>query len=337
MVDNMERRTAGRSTPVAASTLMPRISEYYGSPTVQPTQFLREVRSAVKAARLAKKDPPSFDAEDADETLGRLPELDPTLSRTVKLLGKEPSQVRRWVTQATRVAFNDRLTSGGLEDESALERFDRFLRSAADDLQDKDKQRREHAQNLLRLSLPWLVEMQNLKPEEALPLVGRAKRARAKTTDLRRDVRRLLFRVPVSQLMNLSLISAFYARALAEEASARQDAFRKLSHCRDEQTAQLAETDELRDELSRVAKERDALDRRLTGTEEQLRGQKELRAIDRTQINGRSRRFLKERVLPLISDAQDAMEFEPPQFEGARQRLDMVVAAITKKLDEQDE
>ena len=113
--------------------------------------------------------------------------------------------------------------------------------------------------------------------------------------------------------------------------------FWKLSHCRDEQTAQMAETNQLRDELSRVAKERDALDRRLAETEEQLRGQKELRAIDGTQIKGRSRRFLKERVLPLISDAQDAMDFEPPQFEGARQRLDMVVAAITKKLDEPDE
>ena len=228
MVEEMERPTASRSTPVAASTLMPRISEYYSSPTVQPTQFLREVRSAVKAARLAKKDPPSFDTEDADVTLGRLPELDPTLYRTVKLLGKEPSQVRRWVTQATRVAFNDRLTGRGFEDESALARFDRFLRSAADDLQGKDKQRREYAQNLLRLSLPWLVEMQNLKPEEALPLVGRAKRARAKTTDLGRDVRRMLFRVPISQLMNLSLISAFYAKALSEEVSARQDAFLEI-------------------------------------------------------------------------------------------------------------
>lgn len=333
----MERPTASRSTPAAASALMPRISEYYDSPTVQPTLFLRNVRSAVKAARLAKKEPPSFDAADADETLRRLLELDPTLSRTVKLLGKEPSQVRRWVTEATRAAFNHRLTGRGLEDESAFARFDRFLRSAADDLQGKDKQRREHAQNLLRLSLPWLVEMQNLKPEEALPLVGRARRARGKTTDLRRDVRRLLFRVPVSQLMNLSLISAFYAKALAEEASARQDAFRKLSHCRDEQTAQMAETNELRDELSRVAEERDTLDRRLTETAEQLRGQKELRAIDGTQIRGRSRRFLKERVLPLISDAQDAMEFDPPQFDGARQRLNMVVTAITKELDEPDE
>ncbi len=333
----MEGPTTDCSTLVAPIAPMPNISEYYVSATVQPAAFLREVRASVRAARLAKRDPPSFDAEDATETLGCLLALDPTLSRTVRLLGKEPSQVRRWVDQATKVAFNARLADRGFEDDPVLTRFDRFLRSATGDLLGKDKQRREHAQNLLRLSLPWLVEMQNLKPEEALPLVGRGKRARAKATNLRRDVQRLLFRVPVPQLMNLSLISAFHAKVLEDEVSARQESLRKLSHCRDELNAQSAETNELRNALSRVAGEREQLDRSLAETQEQLRGQKELRAIDEIQIRGRSRRFLGERVLPLIVDAQDAMAFDPPQFAGARQRLDMVVAAITKELDKPDE
>ena len=333
----VEQMTANRTTPAEASALMPRISTYYGSPTVPPNLFLRDVRMAIKAARLAKRDPPSFDAEDSNQTLGRLLELDPTLSLTVKLLGKDPPQVRRWVAQATHTAFNHRLNDHGLENEPALTHFDRLLRSTSRDLLGKNKQRREHAQNLLRLSLSWLVEMHNLKPEEALPLVGRAKRARARTIDLHRDVRRLLFRAPVPQLMNLSLISAFHAEALEDEISARKDTFRKLVYCRDQQTAQTAEIKELRDELSLVTEERAALEKRLAETAAQLRGQKELRAIDRTQIRGRSRRFLKERVLPLISDAQDAMEFDPPQFEGARQRLDMALTAIAKELDEPDE
>ena len=337
MSEDMERPTSYRSKPAAASVLMPRLSDFYGSPTVQPASFLREVRMAVEAARVSRRDPPSFDAEDSEKTLGRLIELDPMLSRTVRLLGKEPQQVRRWVTRATRAAFDHWSTGRGYEDEPTLTRFDRFLRSSADDLLGKDKQRRERAQNLLRLSLPWLVEMQNLKPEEALPLVGRATRTRAKTADLRRAVRRLLFRVPVSQLMNLSLVSVFYTKELADEVSARQDANRKLSRCRDEQASQIEEIDELRGELKRVGEELDELAKRLAETEKQLCGQKELRAIDHTQIRGRSRRFLKERLSPLISDARDAMEFDPPQIEGAQQRLDMVAAAITRELDKPDE
>ena len=333
----MERPTSNLSEPGAVSVLMPRLSDYYGSPTVQPASFLREVRMAVKAARVARRDPPAFDAEESDETLERILELDPTLSRTVRLLGKEPQQVRRWVTRATRAAFDDWSTDRDYEGEPALARFDRFLRASSDDLLGKDKQRRERAQNLLRLSLPWLVEMQNLKPEQALPLVGRAKRVRAKATDLRRAVRPLLFRVPLSQLMNLSLVSAFYTKALEDEVSARQDAFQKLSRSRDEQAAQMEEIDRLRAELKRVSEERDELATRLDESERQWRGQKELRAIDRTQSRGRSRRFLKERLSPLISDARDAMQFDPPQIEGARQRLDMVAAAITNELDKPDD
>ena len=337
MCDSMKHTISNHPESVEASVSMPRLSDYYDSPAATPTSFIRKVREAVRAARADRREPPSFDAEDLEETLGRLMELDPTLSKTARLLGKEPQQVRQWVTQATRAAIDKWARDLCYVGEPALARFDRFLQSSAGDFLGRDKERRERAQNLLRLSLPWLVEKQNLKPEEALPLVGRAKRSRAKTTDLRRAVQRLLFKVPLLQLMNLSLVSAFYTRALADEVYARQNALRELSRCQDIQAAQMAEMNDVRCKLRRVEKEREKLLKLLTETEGQLRGQKELRAIDRTQMRGRSRRFLKERLSPLISDARDAMEFDPPQIEGAQQRLNMVAAAIAKELDKPDE
>lgn len=338
MGDSMKHEISNYPESTAAPVAMPRLSDYYGSPAATPTPFVRKVREAVKAARIDQRDPPSFDAEDLEETLGRLMELDPTLSKTVRLLGKEPQQVRHWVTRATRAAIDKWAHDLCYEGESALTRFERFLQSTTGDLLGRDKERRVRAQNLLRLSLPWLIEKQSLKPEEALPLVGRSKRSRAKTTDLRRAVRQLLFKAPpILQLMNLSLVSAFYTKALADEVYARQTALRELSRCQETQTAQIAEMEEVRCKLKRVEKEREKLFKLLTETEEQLRGQKELRAIDRTQNRGRSRRFLKERLSPLISDARDAMEFDPPQIDGAQQRLHMVAAAIAKELDKLDE
>ncbi|MYC24719.1 MAG: hypothetical protein F4X56_02220 [Gammaproteobacteria bacterium] len=320
-----------------ASVKMPRLSSYYGSPTVQPLAFLREVRTAVKAARASKADPPSFDVRDAEETLERLAELDPTLVRTVKLLGKDPHQVRHWVARVTRDAFENSLADCSCDEDSTQGRFERFIVSSADDLLGTDKRRRERAQNLLRLSLPWLVELQNLKLEEALPLVGRAKRARTKSTDLRRAIGRLLFRVPVPQLMNISLVSAFFEEALADALDARQNALWELSRSRDEQAARIREISELRNEIERAVKKRNELAERMAVTEAQLKGQKELRAIDRVQIRGRARSFLIDRLAPLISDARDALEFDPPQIDGARQRLDMVISAIAKELDKPDE
>ena len=221
--------------------------------------------------------------------------------------------------------------------ESALSRFDRFLRSSTDDLLGKDKERRERAQNLLRLSLPWLVESQGLKPEQALPLIGRAKRERTRTASLRRDLLQLLGRAPASQLMNLSLVSAFFETALAEEVRSRQSANRELSRSRDREAAQRAELDESRVEVQRITDERDQLASRLSEIEARLRDQKELRAIDRTQITARFRGFLKDRLYPLIKDARGALDFEPPHLDGTRQRLEMTAEAIKRELANTDE
>ena len=294
---------------------------------------MREARVAVKAARAAGASPPSFDANDAEETLRRLPELDPLLSRTVKLLNKEPPALRRWVARVTQVAFEASVGGRGYEGESALARFDRFLRASADDLLGKDKERRERAQNLLRLSLPWLVERQNLKPEEALPLVGRAKRDRAKSLDLRRDVLRLLFRAPTRQLMDMSLVGACFGAALADEAKARREAFHDLSRCREELDKRCEELDLVRTELRDATAERDQLARSLDETKKRLRDQQNLREIDRKQIIGRFRAFLGERISLHISDARDALDFDPPEMSAARERLDIASAAIASELE----
>lgn len=321
------------SPPASVPLAMPKLSDYYGAVAAQPRAFLREARVAVKAARAAGASPPSFDANDAEETFRRLPELDPLLSRTVKLLNKEPPALRRWVARVTQVAFEASLAGRGYEGEPALARFDRFLRVSADDLLGKDKERRERAQNLLRLSFPWLVERQNLKPEEALPLVGQAKRERAKSLDLRRDLLRLFFRAPPRQLMDLSLVGAWFDAALAEEAKARIGAFHELSRCREELDRQAGDLDRVRAELRDATAERDRLARSLDETEKRLRDQQNLRELDRKQIIGRFRAFLSERISLHISDARDAMDFDPPEISAARERLDIASAAIASELE----
>ena len=60
---------------------------------------------------------------------------------------------------------------------------------------------------------------------------------------------------------------------------------------------------------------------------------KELRVLDKTKLKGQFRSFLADQFLPL-SDAQDALGFDPPHIEAALQRLHMVMSAITKKLEE---
>ncbi len=61
---------------------------------------------------------------------------------------------------------------------------------------------------------------------------------------------------------------------------------------------------------------------------------RELRVLDKTKLKGQFRSFLADQFLPL-SDAQDALSFDPPRIDITLQRLGMVMSAITKKLEEQ--
>lgn len=286
MANDMNRTASTRAGEAEALEGLPRLSDYYSAPSAQAVAFLRQARVAGKIARASGTRVPSFDENDAADTLERLDELDATLSKTVKLLGKEPSQVRQWVEQVTRDAFNKALNTRGYgEEATSFARFNRFLRLSAADLLGKDKPRRERAQNLLRLALPWLVERQNLKPEDALPLIGRAKREQAKTANLQRDMRTLLYRAPFTQLLNLSLVGAWYEKALTEERQARQDAFTALSDARNREASLTAELEEVKTALSRTTEERDRLAGHLEETGKQLQSEKRLRGLGRGLIS----------------------------------------------------
>ena len=337
MANDMNRAVSTRAGEATAPDGMPRLFDFYSAPAAQTVAFLRQARAAGKVARASGARPPSFDENDTADTLERLDELDATLSRTVKLLGKEPPQVRQWVEQVTRDAFNKALNARGYgEEATSFARFNRFLRLSATDLLGKDKPRRERTQNLLRLALPWLVERQNLKPEDALPLIGRAKRERTKTTNLQRDMRMLLYRAPFTQLLNLSLVAAWFEKVLTEERTARRDAFAALTDARDKEVALAAELKAVRAELRRIDTERIRLADRLEETEAQLRGEKELRGNDRRQAAAQSRGFLLERLTPLLRGAREALDFQTPHIDASRQRLEMAHEAIEREAQRLD-
>ena len=338
MAKDMNRAVSTHAGEAKSPEGMPRLSDYYSAPAAQTVAFLRQARAAGKVARASGARPPSFDENDIASTLGRLDELDATLSRTVKLLGKEPPQVRQWVEQVTRDAFNKALNARGYGEESTpFARFDRFLRLSATDLLGKDKPRRERAQNLLRLALPWLVERQNLKPEDALPLIGRAKRERTKTANLQRDMRMLLYRAPFTQLLNLSLVGAWYEKTLTEERQARRDAFTALSDARDREASLAAELEEVKTVLRCTTEERDRFAEHLEETGKQLQSEKRLRGLDRRQSAARSRGFLLDRLAPLLRDARDALDFRTPHIAGSRERLDMANEALKQEAQRLDD
>lgn len=309
----------------------PRLYSYYSDSRVTAAAFVR----AVKAANVL-----CFDGGDVYQTRTRLDELDPTLARTIGLLGKGPEPVARWVTEVTRETLRQTL-SGDVSDgyEAANGLFDRVARMSAEHLALKDKQRRTRAQNLLRLVLAWLIEERNLSPTDALLSARKAKPRKRKSTatDLKRDAARLLGRATVKQLLDLSSVAALYETTIAEEAKERREVFGKLADLRDRIVSLETELQGTAGELDTVKEDRATLSDALAASQRDLRNERELRALDRTRQHGRFRSFLAERLNQPLADAVDALEVNPPHISTARQRIEMAMSAISRELEISDE
>lgn len=305
----------------------PRLSSYYTDPRITAAAFVR----AVRATRIIR-----FDAEDVYQTRTSLDELDPTLARTVGLLGKGPEPVARWVTEITKQTLRQAL-SGDVSDgyEAANTLFDRVVRMSAEHLAAKDKQRHARAQNLLRLILAWLIEDRNLSPIDALISVRKAKPRKAKSTavNLNRDAAHLLRRATLKQLIDLSSIAALFETTIAEEAKERRQVFGKFTDLKHRITSLDTELHAKAAELDALKEDRANLTDELSAVQGDLRNEKELRALDRTRQNGRFRRFLAERLKQPLSDALDALEVDPPHVSTARQRIEMAMTAIGHGLE----
>jgi hypothetical protein len=317
-VEVVSNGNAAGETPAA-----PLLSAYYSASQVKSSAFVK----AVRAAKIK-----SFDAEDVAEAARHLGEFDPTLARTVALLNKGPDPIARWVLEATKASLRLYLPGAEPEEhEGANSLFDRVVRMSVEDLAAKDKRRRGRAQNLLRLVLAWLISQRNLSPTDALLSARKAKKRKdgATASSLNRDAAQLLARSKPNQLMELSLVAALFESSIAQSAKERQEIFSTLAGLRDRISTQETELQTASAELEKVNEDRACLRNELAAAQNDLRNEKELRALERTRQASKFRGFLTERLSLPLSDARDALDFDPPQVDAARQRIEMAITAIS--------
>ncbi|KKK78563.1 hypothetical protein LCGC14_2842310 [marine sediment metagenome] len=62
-----------------------------------------------------------------------------------------------------------------------------------------------------------------------------------------------------------------------------------------------------------------------------IEDERALRALDKTRLHGQFNAFLADRVSQPLHDAIDAMTFDPPRYDVARQRIEMVLLAIEQR------
>jgi hypothetical protein len=253
---------------------------------------------------------------------------------------RAPEAIERWVIEATKVAIRaDAPRALEYEDLDAKSLLERLVDALASGLSDRDRIRRARAQNLIQLTLIWLLDQRALDPLDALRVTSRL-RGRQKTASApspRRDAVRVVSRAGLSQLADLSLIARLGDEAAARAVQERNDAVTNQERLQAHIVTLESDFGKLREQEQHLTSQVRRLDLDLERAQREIDEQRQLRQLDRASQRGQMRQFLSERLGLLLSDARDALDFDPPHVDAARQRIESARDTINKEIGKFDE
>jgi hypothetical protein len=309
--------------PVAPPVQTPTLSRFYVDPKMKAASFLKAVRTAkVK----------TFQSEDIASAQAMLAEKDSSLSRTLSLgtASRPPDVLERWVCEIVKSSLEPEIMADQAASAEAI--FERVVRSQANELQSKSKALRLRAQNLIKLTLLWLVWARSLDPLQALYTFAEISNKRVGRENVRSEVQKILLQAKPGQWKSLFAVARLSSDVVQRANLTATDALRERDRLQ-ERVAQLEHA------LEQKGEEADNLSSALEHTRSEvasgkkaLEDERKLRDLDLAQATGRTRHFLTGRLSLLLSDARVALEFEPPQIEAARQRLDSAKETIAEEV-----
>jgi hypothetical protein len=310
---------------------LPTLCGYYADPKAKPTSFLKAVRAAkIKA----------FQSNDVESAQATYAEKDSDLSRTLALgLGnRAPEAVERWVIDAARSEVRTLDPNIMLEESASAEAiFERVVQALTDGLQSKKKTLRSRAQNLVKLSMIWLIRRRSLDPQRALYALSGGSGKRPARETPRSEAQKVLLRAKPSQWRTLFVVANLNTKEVEEADRSRNEALqardrlqRRLAELESALESKQQETDSLSREFQRLEAE-------LMSSKSALEAQRQLRELDAAEAAGRTRNLLAGRLSLLLSDARDALDFEPPHVEAARQRIDAARQTIAQEVDDSND
>lgn len=297
----------------------PEISVYISDPSISPSAFIKVIKTeGVKRFRKG-------DEERAHTALN----ADPSGERLWALMSQAnlPEAIDRWIWPAAQAQLGAVISDNIISDDrSTVEILQRLQKSLSHSLWSKDKDERKSAENWLRIGICWLLEkrsidvwtlseiISNVFFEDSQKARSAVKRAVAKgsTKELRLSV------------ANVRLGNALVANARLELAEERQVANNlrvRLAEQEKKAASLEAEIAALRVELAEKENE-------LQDVRTQFENERHHWGHDLSETKAGQRVLLGDRLTPLISDAIDALEIEPPAPSAALKRIKAVLRVI---------
>jgi chromosome segregation ATPase len=207
-----------------------------------------------------------------------------------------------------------------------VETYRSLLRILSASISSAEKDRRESGETLLRLCLAWAVSRRSLDGWTAFEEL--------KSTFFKDDAtaaraaRKVLTRGKIADISNASAVAGLANEAVREARSQTEREARRQSTLQAQLNVAQAEITELRTELERVSRERDGIAQQLQDAKVQLDQMRQHWGHDVTDIKARHNALLKQRIIPMLSDAIDALEIDPPAPDIALRRLKLALSSI---------
>ena len=306
-------------TPVKQE-IAPTISAYFGASKISPSAFFK----ALKIAKIKQ-----FTQSDEAQAFETMDKNDPDAERLWALMSQPtlPEVVDRWIWRVAqerlKAAIGGDFNPLGHD---AVQILKEITDPLAPRLVSKEKPERKKAENWLRIGIRWLAEKRSLDPwliaEKIQPTLFK------KQSDATRTAIRSLQHGRWTEFRQ-AVAMAGLAQTIVDGAQRERDAERRIAAgLRQQLTDSVGEIDSLRSTFASMNDELSSKSKILATTKSQFEAERQHWGHDLSEIKAEQRVLLRERVVPLLSDAVDALEIEPPAPHIALKRLKAVLSII---------
>jgi len=300
--------------------ILPTLVAYFGEDHASPSAFFKVLR---------KNKVKRFRSADQMAAAKLMQPKDPEAERLWNLMAQAspPEPVDAWMWTAAQSRLKEQLGEAfDPQDNDAGNIFKSVLRELSVDLSSEKKEDKKRAENLLRVTICWLVEKRSLKTwqvaEQLRPILF--KNVKAATQLAQRAVQK-------GRSGELRVAAAMAAmgdqmvKAAEEEQARERTISNDLRHRLDDANRK---NETLRANLEAAKTTISEREIAIAKLEQSLAGEQQHRGRDLTAIKAKQKVLLGERLMPLLEDAIDALEIDTPAPGTALRRLKAALAAI---------
>ncbi|MCZ0814246.1 hypothetical protein N5A93_18675 [Roseovarius sp. EGI FJ00037] len=311
---------ASEGEPVPEFEVQPTLTGYFEETRASPSAFFKVLR---------KNKVKRFLSSDREATGNMMSKHDPDCERFWALMSQSvlPDAVDTWIWGAAQFRLKEHLGEAfDPQDHDASRIFKSVLRELSPALRSDQKEDKKRAETLLRITICWLVENRSLKAwqiAEQLQSIF--------FSDLKSASRLAQRAVQKGKGAELRLAVAMVGlgdqivKAAEEERNHERNIGTDLRHRLDSSRDQVEQLHaDLKNARNTIA-EQEATIAKLDQT---LAAERQHWGHDLTETKAEQRVLLGERLGPLLEDAIDALEIEPPAPGVALRRVKAALSAI---------